>query len=190
MIVLALFASYRIANSISQPIKEAVVIAEDISELNLTKDVAAKDRERKDEIGNLMRAYQLIITKQRSFLNKLKDIVSNSGETSEAIVASIQEVAGATEEIALTVEQIASGASEQAQEAGEVVSLAHVLEEKLDKMLVAFNKTLESTRNMKHKNERGIEAVADVKEKFALNTQAAIATSKSIEDVIEKSQSI
>jgi methyl-accepting chemotaxis protein len=99
-------------------------------------------------------------------------------------------VAAASEEISATIQQIASGAGEQAVEAGEVVNMAHVLEERLQNMVKIFKKTSESTQIMKQKNETGIKTVIDVKEKFAKNTEASIEVGKSIEAISEKSESI
>lgn len=72
IIALALSASIYIANSISDPIVRSVKIAEDIGNLNLTNNISIKDIKRKDEIGNMMRSYRMLIKKLKAFMKDMK----------------------------------------------------------------------------------------------------------------------
>lgn len=190
IITLALFISIYIANSTSKPIKELAMIAEDIGNLNLTKDIDVKNIKRKDEIGDIMRVNQTMIERLRSFMNNIKDVILNSENISQMIASSAQQVAAASEEISATIQQVAGGAAEQAEEAAEVVNIAHTLEEKLQDMVEVYKKTHESTKDMKRKNETGINTVLQIKEKFKENVKASTAVEESIEAISEKSESI
>lgn len=186
-VLCGLVFSIFLSRNIRQPLEKIEKYTKQISQGDLSIELSS---DRKDEFGSTLNALNTSINNIKWFIRKIQEIASNSEDASETILSSVQEVAAASEEISATIQQIASGAGEQAEEAAKVVNMAHVLEERLENMVKIFKKTSESTQIMKQKNETGIKAVAEVKDKFAKNTEASIEVGKSVEAIYEKSESI
>ncbi|MCG8376960.1 MAG: methyl-accepting chemotaxis protein, partial [Chlorobiales bacterium] len=83
---------------ISKPLVEAVHVAEQIAEGDLTARPVVKSR---DETGRLLQAMQNMVI-------KLSDIISQSTATSDELAQSASEQASALEEISATMEEINS----------------------------------------------------------------------------------
>ena len=186
-ILCGLVFSIFLSRNIRQPLEKIEQYTKQLAQGDLSIELASN---RTDEFGSTVNALNTSINAVKCLIRNIQEITLSSEKASETILSSIQEVAAASEEISATIQQIASGAGEQAVEAGEVVNMAHVLEERLQNMVKIFKKTSESTQIMKQKNETGIKTVIDVKEKFAKNTEASIEVGKSIEAISEKSESI
>ncbi len=176
-----------LSRNIKQPLEKIEQYTEQLAQGDLSKELTLN---RNDEFGSTVSALNVSINNIKSLIKEIQDIALSSEEASDTILSSVQEVAAASEEISATIQQIASGAGEQAQEAGEVVKMVHILEEKLQNMVKIFTETLENTQVMKQKNEIGVKTVTEVKEKFAKNIEASIEVGKSIEAISEKSESI
>ncbi|UCX04530.1 methyl-accepting chemotaxis protein [Shewanella glacialimarina] len=96
-ILIGILMGYFISRSISQPLMNAVAIANDIAEGNLTGSIAVKGT---DEVGQLLSA-------MKSMVAKLTQIVTEVNSSSDAL-------ASASEEVSATAQNLSQGASEQA----------------------------------------------------------------------------
>ncbi|MGK0249841.1 MAG: methyl-accepting chemotaxis protein [Oleispira sp.] len=96
-IVIGVLMGFVISRSISQPLMNAVVIANNIAEGDLTGTIEVKGT---DEVGQLLSA-------MRNMVGKLTQIVSDVNSNSESM-------ASASEEISATAQNLSQGASEQA----------------------------------------------------------------------------
>ncbi len=186
-ILCGLIFSILLSRNIKQPLEKIEQYTKQLAQGDLSIELASN---RTDEFGSTVNALNTSINAVKSLIKNIQQITLNSENASETILSSVQEVAAASEEISATIQQIASGASEQAEEAVEVVNMAHILEEKLQNMVKVFKITSDSTQIMKQKNETGIKTVNNVKEKFAENAQASTEVGKSIAAISEKSESI
>ncbi len=97
-----------IARSISRPLESAVKHAEAMAELDLSKDVSDEFLNRKDEIGILSNAFQVLGTTLR--------------ETIVGIIKTSQQVATATEQIGQDNENLSQRTSEQASSLEEIAA--------------------------------------------------------------------
>lgn len=187
IIALALFASIYIANSISKPIINSVKIAEDIGNLNLSRDIDKKETNRRDEIGSMMKAYQMIIEKLRFFikdmnesikvtnqvyqetinkLNLLTDQAEDTSATTEELSAGMEEIAATTISVSASASEIdeatmdfANRVEEGAKTANEINKRAEILS---NQFVQARDKTMEIYSKSKKEVDEAIEASQEV----------------------------
>lgn len=106
---------YIIGSSITNPIILAVQHSKKIASLDLTQDVPKKFLKRKDEIGDLASALQIIIDKLKEIITEISNTSAQVLAASEEMSTASQQSASAAVEISQTIEEIAKGASDQAQ---------------------------------------------------------------------------
>lgn len=106
---------YILGSSITAPIIRAVQHSKKIGSLDLTEDVPSKFLKRKDEIGDLAQAMQVITDSLKNTINEIINTSSQVLAASEEMSAASQQSASAAEEISQTIEEIAKGASDQAE---------------------------------------------------------------------------
>jgi len=104
-VLLGVIFAYFITRTITDPIKTGVNFARKIASGDLTAKIAIKQ---KDEVGELARALQQMVT-------KLKEIVSG-------IMLGADNIATASQQMSSTSQQMSQGATEQASSAEEVSS--------------------------------------------------------------------
>ncbi len=111
IIVASLLALY-IANSITRPISESVLIAEDISNLNLTKEFSSSDLERKDEMGQMYKSFDLIIKNLRGFMEEMNNSILVNRQVNEETKGKVHFVLGQAEDTSATTEELSAGMEE------------------------------------------------------------------------------
>lgn len=105
---------YILGTYITSPIIKSIQYSKKISELNLSEDIPKRYRKRKDEIGDLSNALQIIIDSLRDIITKIADTSSQVLRASQEISTASQQSASAAMQMSSTVEEIAKGASDQA----------------------------------------------------------------------------
>ena len=128
VILLGITLSYFISRSISVPINNSVDIAKQIAAGNLTKIV---DTERKDEIGDLISALNLITEKTNNVISNIKESANQIGDASSRLNSNSQELssganeqASAAEEVAASMEEMAANIEQNADNAKETGKMA------------------------------------------------------------------
>lgn len=127
VLILAIILSFYVGNSISKPIKASVKAAEDIGMLDLRKDMDPKGLNRKDEIGNMYRSFQMIIDKLRVFINDMKESIDVTNviyrETLEKLnflVSQAEDTSATTEELSAGMEETSASTISINESAGEI----------------------------------------------------------------------
>ena len=101
-----------LSNSITNPIKDSVNIAEDISNLDLSKSIDAKRLNRKDELGEIYNSFNLIIEKLKVFMGDMKESIEISNEVSEETLNKVHYLLGQAEDTSATTEELSAGMEE------------------------------------------------------------------------------
>lgn len=104
-----------LGSSITNPIILSVNHSKKIANLDLTEDVPNKFLKRKDEIGDLAQALQIIIDSLKQIITDISNTSSQVLAASEEMSAASQQSASASVEISQTITEIAKGASDQAE---------------------------------------------------------------------------
>lgn len=157
--------AFYVGKTLTKPILETVSYSKHIADLDLTEKIDEKLVNRKDEMGQLGRSFQVIV-------DNFKMAIENVASTSEHMATSSEELRDITvqssqssEEIARTLESISEGANFQAQETTKGIDF-----------VVKFNQILEQDASYIHaltdaagsvnklKNE-GFELLKDLEQK-------------------------
>jgi len=133
ILVMSIFITYVVGNSIAKPITQVVRFSEKIANLDITENVSENLMGKKDEIGSLSKAFQLVVDSLRSIIKEINYSSEQVSSTSEELTAITQESAAAAEEVAKTAEEIARSASEQASNTEEGSTKAMILGEIIEK---------------------------------------------------------
>lgn len=187
MIVIAVLVSLYIGNSISKPILNCTKIAEKIGNLNFTDNISENDLKRKDEVGTMLRSYQMLIDKLRKFVDELKDSIKmnqevysktiekldylleqadNNSATTEELSASMEEITATTASVSEASNEIDKALMDFAQkvEEGAITSSEISLRaEKLNnKFVESKNRTMDMYNSTKEQIANAIESSKNV----------------------------
>ncbi len=187
MIAIASAISLYIGNSISKPILNCTKIAEKIGNLNFTDNISENDLKRKDEVGTMLRSYQLLIDKLRKFVDELKDSIKmnqevysktiekldylleqadNNSATTEELSASMEEITATTASVSEASNEIDKALMDFAQkvEEGAITSSEISLRaEKLNnKFVESKNRTMDMYNSTKEQIANAIESSKNV----------------------------
>jgi len=113
-----------------------------------------------------------------SFFSLSTSIIQASGRVSKTA----QEAAAAMEEISKTVDEIAKGASDQAEDAQQGVSMVEKLSEQISFVYESYNGIINETNKINELNSIGLDAVSTLRDKSSQNYES----SQKIFSVIEK----
>ncbi|WP_312700825.1 methyl-accepting chemotaxis protein [Sedimentibacter sp.] len=106
---------YLIGRSIANPILLSVQHSKKIASLDLTQDIPKKFMKRKDEVGDLANALQIIIDSLKEIIAEISSTSAQVAAASEELSSASQQSASASVQISHTIEEIAKGAADQAQ---------------------------------------------------------------------------
>lgn len=119
-LLIVLLVSMKFSKTISNPIKQVAGLMAKLSEGNLT--VAIGESDRKDEIGQLTKAMQIMRDTLHDTIKQVTGASSSVAARSKELTQSAIEVKAGSEQIAITMQEIAYGAEKQADS---VSNLAH-----------------------------------------------------------------
>lgn len=105
---------YILGTYITSPIIKSIQYSKKIADLNLSDDIPRRYKKRKDEIGDLSNALQIIIDSLRDIITKIANTSSQVLRASQEISTASQQSASAAMQMSTTIEEIAKGASDQA----------------------------------------------------------------------------
>lgn len=111
-ILLGLGAGIVLARIISRPLIDGVHFAQAIAAGDLSQRIAAKHLNRKDEIGQLARALDEMVTSLSSLVSNIKDSIHSISIASSEIAAGNTDLSQRTEEQASSLEQTAASLEE------------------------------------------------------------------------------
>ena len=114
VLLISLFMSIYMGNSITKPIVDSVKIAEDISNLNLSKTIESDKLNRRDEIGQLYKSFQLIKEKLRAFMLDMDSSVAINQEIYNETMEKLQFLVSQAEDTSATTEELSAGMEETA----------------------------------------------------------------------------
>ncbi|AAK78231.1 MULTISPECIES: methyl-accepting chemotaxis protein [Clostridium] len=128
-----------VSGSITKPILAVTKKVEDFANLDFSIDENSEESKyynKKDETGNMVRAFRVMRDNVAEFINKTTDATERVAASAEELTATSNETATASEEVAKTIDEIARGASEQAKDTqiatNNVEDLGNLLEQDLN----------------------------------------------------------
>lgn len=169
LLVLAIFVSLIIANSISKPVKSLVGVMKEAESGNLTISIGD---ENKDEIGEMTKHFQNMIHSIHLLVKKVNQSADTVMAYSDEITNDSASVSNSTSQISLTIHEIAKGASEQAQQLTDGMDYINNLSQSINHVNDGINDVLVFTGDTKTLIEQLVGAVSDLKDK-AVETRIA-----------------
>ncbi|WOO39104.1 methyl-accepting chemotaxis protein [Anaerocolumna sp. AGMB13020] len=177
-LAVSVFVTIGLGNSIAKPIVKTVKQAERIANLDITTDIDAKLRKRKDEIGLLADALQNITESFRGIIEELKNASARLTTTAGRMSEMSEDTAISSGEIATTIGELARAAMNHAehtqegsirtQELGEAIEQNQhsftVLEKATGKVLGILNEGAAAMEILRIKTEENNAEAAEIKE--------------------------
>lgn len=133
VLLLSVVVVYILGHQITSPIKGLVEGSNRLGNLDISFQVPDTLLRRKDEMGELARAYRELITNLREVIQKVDFFSSRLATSSNDLNEAANISAMTAEEVTKTMEEIARGAGEQAQDTEEGASKANALDDVLEK---------------------------------------------------------
>ena len=169
-------------NIISKPIYQVIKNIQNLADYDLTQRVDKELLHRKDEVGLLAESVDKIEI-------SLREIVSNMDRSSELMsntsknLSTISQATSTTSiEIASTIEEIANGASSQAQDTENGVSVVIKLGELIESDQLNVNKIVEAANNVEGLKNQGIHIIQDLVKETKKNQEA----SESVQQIVSE----
>lgn len=143
IIVISILLSNYLAGTISKPIIDSVDVAEEISNLNLSIALDENSLNRKDEIGQAYKSFQLILDKLKVFVNNMDSAIAINNKTYEETIDKLNNLIFHAEETSSTTEELSAGMEETTAVA---VSISESTVE-IDKAVSDFAEKVENASN-------------------------------------------
>lgn len=188
-LIVVLISSAVFSKRLSNPINELVGILDKVKGGDFTEKAKIKARGTK-EVNSIIEAVNSVIDDMVILLKGVKDASSKVNETSETLFVITKESMAVGEEVAKAVQQIAEGATSQAAELNESVSISNTLGEDVDRSLNNSRDMLEASMKVKEATEQGMKALYELKDSYDKNEKASNNVSQKVDLVAEKSNEI
>ncbi len=185
-----LVVTYFISSYIAKPIKEASQYARRIADLDITEDVPAHFKKRKDELGVLANSFQSVTDNLRGFVRSISDASQQVAASSEELTATSQQAATSAEEVAKTIEEMAKGAGDQARDteisAEKINEMGNLIAEE-EQQREVLNDSAEQVTKLK---DEGFLAIKDLVKKTEENNAATQQIHQVVLDTSESAKKI
>lgn len=187
LVAMFLVVSYVIRRVATKPIDRIMKVMNQVSEGQLNVEVAIKN---KDEISKLGMNFNNMIKQMKVMISDIKDIAAKTNMASDEIIGSAEQAGQVSEEVAKTIGEIATGATNQAQEAGNSLDITNALADRINDINGKIGIVMDNAENMKEKNEQGLISMDQLGDKFVENTEATRSLSRDLTNLADKSKSI
>lgn len=182
VILLAFILSNYMGGTITKPILNSVKIAEDISNLDLSKSVETKMLNRKDEIGQMYGSFQMIIEKLRIFMKDMDDSITINQQIYEETIGELNYLVAQAEDTSATTEELSASMEETSASSFAINESAN----EIDRALSDFAEKVQEGSNTSHqissKAEQLRHQFVDAKDRsMSIYGNAKIEIEKSIE---------
>lgn len=180
---LGIIISYYVGCYLTKPIIAVTNRMESLAQLDFTigKHMeAAKNLDRKDEIGTMTRALRHMRDNVCDFIAKTAETAQQVAAASEELTATSQAASVSSEEVAKTIEEIARGASDQAQDTESTAMNMEQMGDLLEKDGRHIQSLNKAVVEIDREKESGFLILKDLVDKTAMSSEAA----QSIAEVI------
>lgn len=148
------------------------------------------DNKAQDEIGLLSRSFNGMVDEISELIKEVLNMVRNVSESAHTLAAASEEASMSTNEISSTMEEIASGAAEGAKRAGEGKDAVDRIAGEIENLYANAKAMKSASVEMVKSNEKGMDSVGSVIEKFKENDRITVEVGDEINRLNSKSQKI
>lgn len=108
-----------VTRMITVPIREVVSIGEKMAQGDFSTELSEKQLKRKDEIGELLKIFQVIGRSMREVIGRIQNSSNKVLQVANVLEESSKQSASAASEVAYSIEEVSKTAEEQMQSAEE-----------------------------------------------------------------------
>ena len=190
LLLVGMIFIYFVGNIFTKPIILATKHARAMADFDFTIDVPDKILKKKDEMGDLGRAFKVINDNERELLQEILDYAIQLKDSSIKLSETVGENATSAEEISRTVEVIADGATSQARKSDDIIKELSQLGELISDSHSLSDRVNNGNNEVKDVNIKGREIIEKLKEEYALNVSVASKLSSNTYELAEQSKLI
>ena len=189
VIILGIVISAFLVGMIVKPIKgligSANALASRAGDLSRMVDIRSTD-----EIGELGRAFNLIIKSMAFMVTSVRDSAERVASSSKELSGSAQELNGSAQKISTTIEQVAEGVVTQAKRVGEASKIMEQMSNYVKLVASNAQAAFENSKQATAKVQFGNATVREVVERMDKITGAVTNSATVIQSLREKSEEI
>lgn len=186
-ILLSMMISIIITRNITKPIHQFVVLAQQVTEGDLTEKVQVKT---KDEISILADSFNKMLANLRNIVGQIAIVSQQVTATSQQLSASSQESSAASEEVATTIGYVAKAASEQSVAVEESHSIINEIGNRIDSLSKNIEIVNQSSVNTLDSAKLGLKQSQSAVEKIDSIKSSTVETVKVVSILSESSAEI
>lgn len=187
--VSALVSSY-LSSTVTRPIRESAELAEEISNLDLSISIDGDKLNRVDEMGQLYRSFNLIISKLKEFMHSMNEsIILNQqihGETLEKInylLEQAEDTSATTEELSAGMEETSASAIAVDQSSLEIEKSIEDFVAKMEDGANASSEISKRADELRHQFVQAKDKSMDMYTTARAEIEKAIRASKEVEKI-------
>lgn len=189
VIIFGIFISVFLVRMIVRPIKglisSANALASRAGDLSRMVDIKSTD-----EIGELGRAFNLIIKSMAFLVTSVRDSAERVASSSKELSGSAQELNSSSQKISTTIEQVAEGVVTQAKRVGETSKIMEQMSNYVKLVASNAQAAFENSQQATAKVQSGNATVREVVERMDKITDAVTNSASVIQSLREKSEEI
>ena len=185
--VVGVFAFF-LSKSISQPIKNAAMIARKISEGNLGIEIPSSKS--KNEIGMLLNSEKQMVENLRTTLSEMQNASQSVYANAQQLSASGNELNTSVQQIASTVDQISRGSQTQAQRIEKSKATVEELTKSMNELSSSAKESAEISNQVGILSERGAESASEANERMNKIIEVTNDSAKKVHKLADKTNEI
>ncbi|WP_411682768.1 methyl-accepting chemotaxis protein [Clostridium thailandense] len=165
-----------ISGSITKPILAVTKRAQDLANLDFSSDEksnALKYLNRKDEAGDMVRAFRSMRENVSEFIQKTSNVAEQVAASSEELTATSEQAATVSNEVVKTIDEIAKGAVDQAKDTQTAASSVEKLGDLLEQDLNCMKELNIAAVQIEKQKEEGFLILKELISKTQKNNDAA-----------------
>ncbi|HEY3425515.1 MAG TPA: methyl-accepting chemotaxis protein, partial [Negativicutes bacterium] len=174
--VLGMIIGFLAARSISRPINELAMVAQKVSDGDLTEQVKV---DRQDEIGRLAAAFNTMVLQLKDLIKQVTANAEQVAASSEELTANSEQSAQAANQVASSITEVAAGATAQMEAANETSAVVEQMSAGIQQIAANANQVADQSAQAADKAKNGDKEV-----------EKAINQMRQIEDTVNTSAQV
>ncbi|MFG6150439.1 methyl-accepting chemotaxis protein [Halobacillus sp. B23F22_1] len=189
LIALSIFATSRLTSRIAKPIRELAKQASQVADGDLTTRIETSDKE-KDEVGQLKRAFQIMVDNLTNTLQSVHRIGGNVEEFSSKLNKEMSGLSEVTDQVSSSTEELAEGSQSISNDIQDIASLMEQMNRNFEQNTKESQLASDKSTQALQSAQEGQESIADQREVMERNNHAISNVEESVTEFIRYTDQI
>lgn len=185
--LLGVVLAYFVTGKILKQIQSVVVKMEKAKEGYLNLSVP---RQKSKEMNNLAESFNVMTGNIKHLVEQIKSVVNNVKNVSDSVHKASDELGESSEEVARAIENVATGATHQSEEMTNSINEIKMLSDNLHSVSNQSQETLNQSRVMKDKSNKGKQALDQLNHGILSTTRHSENIAQKVNALTDKSSTI